>query len=352
MPRSTVRGRLRRPAPEVVTHSTVGLSDAVLQAKVFDLEHRIEVLTAVMRLLLVLIRVMDSRLDRRRLPDGDDKAAILRALERTSRTLSLRSSLQIIRLSSSRYHAWKRAEPRCLLDDVPTCPRSRPSRLTAIEMATMKEMATSPDFRHVPTTTLARLAQRMGRVFASATTWSRLIRERRWRRPRARVHPARPKEGLRTTKPDEAWHVDTTVFRLLDGTKAYVQAIIDNYSRRILAWRISGKLEPAATAALLVKAEKASRREALKLNQATTLMVDGGVENFNEAVDQLVSGGALKRIVARTDIRFSNSLIESFWRALKHNWYFQHQLDGPRYAGNAGGFLYRPAQLRAPARRL
>ena len=120
----------------------------------------------------------------------------------------------------------------------------------------------------------------------------------------------------------------TTVFRLLDGTKAYVQAIIDNYSRRILAWRISGKLEPAATAALLVKAEKASRRETLKLNQATTLMVDSGVENFNEAVDQLVSGGALERIVAQTDIRFSNSLIESFWRALKHNWCFQHQLDG------------------------
>ena len=187
--------------------------------QVFDLEHRIEVLTAVMRLFLVLIRVMDSRLDRRRLPDGDDKAAILRALERTSRTLSLRSSLQIIRLSSSRYHAWKRAEPRCLLDDVPTCPRSQPSRLTAVEMATMKEMAASPDFWHVPTTTLARLAQRMGKVFASATTWSRLIRERRWRRPRARVHPARPEEGLRTTKPDEAWHVDTTVFRLLDGTK-------------------------------------------------------------------------------------------------------------------------------------
>ena len=114
----------------------------------------------------------------------------------------------------------------------------------------MKEMATSPDFRHVPTTTLARLALRMGKVFASATTWSRLIRERRWRRPRARVHPAQPKEGLRTTKPNEAWHVDTTVFRLLDGSKAYVQAIIDNYSRRILAWRISGKLEPAATGRL------------------------------------------------------------------------------------------------------
>ena len=191
----------------------------------------------------------------------------------------------------------------------------------------MKEMATSTEYRHVPTTTLARLAQRLGRVFASATTWSRLIRERQWRRPRTRVHPDRPKEGFRTTKPDEAWHVDTTVFRLLDGTKAYLQAVIDNYSRRILAWRIGARLEPTATAALLVRADEASRRRDTEMTAATTLMVDGGVENFNEAVDELVNRGGLRRIVAQTDVRFSNSLIERFWRALKYNWCFLHQLD-------------------------
>ena len=101
----------------MVTHTAVGLSDPGLQAKVIDLERGVEVLTAAMRLLLALVRVMDSRLERRRLPRGEDKAAILRAVERTSKTISLRSSLQIVGLSSSRYYAWKRAEPRCLLDD-------------------------------------------------------------------------------------------------------------------------------------------------------------------------------------------------------------------------------------------
>jgi transposase InsO family protein len=31
------------------------------------------------------------------------------------------------------------------------------------------------------------------------------------------------------------WHVDTTVIRLLDGTRASLHAVIDNFSRRILA---------------------------------------------------------------------------------------------------------------------
>jgi hypothetical protein len=30
-------------------------------------------------------------------------------------------------------------------------------------------------------------------------------------------------------------HIDTTVIRLLDGTRAYLHAVIDNFSRRILA---------------------------------------------------------------------------------------------------------------------
>jgi len=38
------------------------------------------------------------------------------------------------------------------------------------------------------------------------------------------VHPAKPKVGLRTTGSDEMWHIDTTVIRLLDGTRAYLHA--------------------------------------------------------------------------------------------------------------------------------
>ena len=63
-----------------------------------------------------------------------------------------------------------------------------------------------------------------------------LVRKFGWRRSRLRVHPAKPKVGFRTTRVDEMWHIDTTIIRLLDGTCAYLHAVIDNFSRRILAW--------------------------------------------------------------------------------------------------------------------
>jgi hypothetical protein len=50
--------------------------------------------------------------------------------------------------------------------------------------------------RHVATGTLAVLAQRVGKVWASPSTWYHLVRQYGWRRPRLRVHPAKPKVGL------------------------------------------------------------------------------------------------------------------------------------------------------------
>ena len=47
----------------------------------------------------------------------------------------------------------------------------------------------------------------LGFVFASPSTWYRLIRIHNWRRPRKRIHPAKPKVGIRASHPNEIWHV-------------------------------------------------------------------------------------------------------------------------------------------------
>ena len=188
----------------------------------------------------------------------------------------------------------------------------------------MHDMAIAPEYRHVSTGRLGALAERLGKAFASPSTWSHYIRTRDWRRPRKRIHPAKPTVGLRCNSPDATWHIDTTVIRLLDGTKAYLQAIIDNYSRRILSWRLGTKLDPGATAELLVNANKTKQSGS---TEPQSVMIDAGVENRNDAVTTLVTDGILTLILAQTDLSFSNSLIEAFWRILKHQWLFLNQLD-------------------------
>ena len=162
-------------------------------------------------------------------------------------------------------------------------PREHALQRHGVGVRRLKEMVTSPEYRHVPTGTLAVLAQRLGRVFASATTWRRLVRERGWRRPRVRVHPAKPKTGIRATKPNEIWHIDTTLIRLVDGTKAYVHAVIDNFSRRILSWRVASSFDPGNTLAILLEACRSSTGA-----DPPTVLADSGVENVNSRVDELI----------------------------------------------------------------
>ena len=55
---------------------------------------------------------------------------------------------------------------------------------------------------------------------------------------------------MRVDRLTAAWHIDYTIIKLLDGSKAYVHAVIDNLSRRILVWPVDAKLALASTGRL------------------------------------------------------------------------------------------------------
>jgi hypothetical protein len=256
-PRLTARGWLGQ-APKVVVRLDVTDLRPELQQEVLALRRRVKKLTALLRLALALLRTSGFTLTHERLPDGRAEIKILRAVDRARAFVPLRALLRFLRLSPSRFHAWRQLQHACAFDDQSSCPHSSPHRLTPPEVRAIKDMVTALEYRHVPTGTLAILAQRLGKVWASPSTWYRLVRTFGWRRPRLRVHPAEPKVGFRTTRADEMWHIDTTVIRLLDGTRAYLHAVIDNFSRRILAWRVAETFAPVNSVAVLVEAGRAT----------------------------------------------------------------------------------------------
>jgi hypothetical protein len=107
-------------------------------------------------------------------------------VDRAREHVPLRALLRFLRVSPSRFHAWSRRKRACVLEDQSSCPRISPSRLTPSEVRVIKDLVTSPEYRYVPTGTLAVLAQRLGKVWASPSTWHRLVRRNGWRRPRLR----------------------------------------------------------------------------------------------------------------------------------------------------------------------
>jgi transposase InsO family protein len=134
------------------------------------------------------------------------------------------------------------------------------------------------------------------------------------------VYPEKPKTGIRATRPNEYWHIDVTVIRLVDDTKCYLHAVIDNFSRRILSWRLAKRLAPTTTCEILKEAGN-------NLDQTPTVVADSGVENVNTGVDQLMADGIVRRVLAQVEVSFSHSMIEAFWRSLRHQWLYLHSLE-------------------------
>ena len=114
-----------------------------------------------------------------------------------------------------------------------------------------------------------------------------------------------------------------TIIRLLDGIRAYLHAVIDNYSRRISSWTLEERLGSGGTCRIL-------REAVVRLNDCpgyAIVVADSGSENVNGAVDDLLDDGELKPVLAQVEVTFSNSMIEAFWRSLKHSWLYLHSLD-------------------------
>jgi transposase InsO family protein len=309
--------------PDVVTDDLATDGYAEMAAEIEWLRRRTALLGKVVGLLIAMLRASKVQLDTERLPGGEAKRILLRAIGRAKKTLPLNAVLRITRLSASRYHSWARADAGCDLDDQPSCPRVVPTRLTPTEIENMRQMVEDDGHRHMSLRALALHAQRIRKVFASPSTWYRLVRTAGWTRPRNRVYPTKPNVGVRARAPGELLHIDVTIIRLLDGTRAYLHAVIDNYSRRILSWRLAERLGSGGTCRIL-------REAAVQLSgcpEHTIVVADSGSENVNGAVDGVLDDEELTRVLAQVEVAFSNSMIEAFWRSLKHSWLYLHSLD-------------------------
>jgi hypothetical protein len=106
VPRSTAAGWLRRDLQSVVTVAVLDMSESDLRAEVVKLRRRVRTLSAVLGLLVAVLRVSDRRAPRIDLSDRATRATLLCAAKRARRVLPASAVLKILGISSSRYSAW------------------------------------------------------------------------------------------------------------------------------------------------------------------------------------------------------------------------------------------------------
>lgn len=129
------------------------------------------------------------------------------------------------------------------------------------------------------------------------------------RRPQHRVYPYLLR-GVEVTRPNQVWSTDITYVRLARGF-VYLVAIIDWYSRRVLAWRISNSMDTSLCIDCL--------EDALSLH--------GQPEIFNTDQGAQFTSAAFTGVLERAGIAISmdgrgraldNIFVERLWRSVKH----------------------------------
>ena len=122
--------------------------------------------------------------------------------------------------------------------------------------------------------------------------------------------------GLMIDHPDQVWCADITYIRMVHGF-VYLVAIMDWYSRFVLAWEISTTLDTAFCLAAL--------EQALELSKPGIFNTDQGSQFTSlEFTGRLEQDGIQISMDGRGRV-FDNIFIERLWRSVKYEEVYLHQ---------------------------
>jgi putative transposase len=211
-----------------------------------------------------------------------ERKKLVSLIESRTKGVSKKQILCLIGLSRERYRLWRNLEfRRCERSPSGRCQKKKVDVITKDEVMSMKCLYTDPRLVHFSVKSLCLYAKRKSIVFCALSTWYQYAKMLDWERPLPFKKRKRRLKGIRTSRPNEIWHLDTTVFKLISGQSYYVQAIVDNYSRYILGWRTSTSLCGLGTAELI---RSCCRDRHVLGPPARAILMDGGPENKNHIV--------------------------------------------------------------------
>jgi len=290
--------------------------DSLVEMRLKDLERALKSEKALTSLVERVRIIFPHSFKDRRVSSKPVRRKIVEAVRAAVKLNKLRDCLRIIGLSRSTYSNWLSEFFLCE-DSKGRCKQRKPHQLTHDEIDTMRNLVTAKKYSHMSIQALCLHARREALLFCSLDSWYKYKKIFGWARPRDIKKEKDYPIGVRATRANELWHVDVTQVKIQNGTKVYVQVIYDNYSKYTLAWKASMDISALNTVELIRKAKE--RAVALGKRNNPTLMSDAGTENVNSQVLNFITSKSITRMIARVDIHFSNSMVESLFRMLKSN---------------------------------
>ena len=143
------------------------------------------------------------------------------------------------------------------------------------------------------------------------------------RHPRHTIHPYLLR-GLKIDQPNQVWAMDITYIPMARGF-VYLTAVLDWYSRRVLAWRVSITMD---TDFCLEAMEEAIARH----GTPEIFSTDQGGQSTSQAFTGLLKGHGIAISMDGKGCWRDNVLIERLWKSVKYEEVYLHAYDSVSHA--------------------
>jgi putative transposase len=214
--------------------------------------------------------------------------------------------------------ALKRKAFACKQSVVGLCHKKYFQQLTPVEVAKIKSYCEDEKYQYWPLASIFYQGLR-DKVFEfRLSTFYKYAKIMGLSRKSKRNH--RPTKGLKSSKVNEYWNADITLYTTADNVRQCIYLVMDHFSKKILTFKVGDKV----CSVIRTETFKNAVDSFLKQNsqEMTTLVVDGGPENCNANVDGYLESvkNILRKVVALKDIIPSNSPVEALDKVLKNNY--------------------------------
>ena len=231
--------------------------------------------------------------------------------------------LKMLGITIQQYAHWKKIEQYdCPNSLIWLCYKRVSTQMSRKEIETMKKLMTDKTMLHRASASVWGYGVKNGMISMARTTWYHYGKLLRLGNSRKKYKPNKKKISVRAEAPNTIWHMDVSVYKTLENTKYYIYTVIDNFSRKILAYDYAKELNGSTRLKSLKRAIEEEFGVDLEASQSVpklNLIVDGGTENNNKTVEDFIKENQINitKLVALKDVVFSNSMVESSFRMMK-----------------------------------
>lgn len=253
-----------------------------------------------------------------------NKEKIVETIEHFKPFVSINDTLKIFNISRATYQNYKTLVlNKCSSSYFEWCVKRYPHQLLKTEVFKIKSYFENKNYQFWSKASLYYLGLRNNDFSFGLSTfykYSKLLGFKSGRH----IYNKPKYKPLISSKPNQIWCADVTIFKTADGVRYYIHFLIDHYSKMVLGYQVANSSQPKIIKSLLQKAfEKYPNSETINF------LTDGGIENVNKMVQNFVlsSGHKIIHTVAQRDIPESNSTIEAFNKVIKNQFLRPRNLE-------------------------